>query len=229
MTTVADAVLSIRERLDEETASQWGNRQLRRWLNEAIRDIARRTFHYQDTITIAVTSGTGEYTVPGNVIRINQCYWIPDGDTTNYYGLEARTWEVMDEIWSNRQTLESGYPAFYTTRGYSPTLTLKLFPVPTEDGDLSINIVRMPDAIDVTSGTGDVDAPDPWLEVAYFYVEYMSRRKDRDADWAMESKQQYDMLVDSMIQNGDYLNAPQEFIFNGRGSWMPDWLTSPNF
>ncbi len=227
-TTVADAVTSIRERLDEATSSQWTDQQIRRWLNEGIREMARRTFHYQDSDTIAVLAGTGIYTCDTDVLRINQVYWSPTTDTTQKIPLEAHQWATMDQQWGNRQDLQSGYPFSFATRGYAPTLTIKLFPVPTVTGTLYLNVARMPAQINVAAGGGNVDAPEGWVEVAYFYCEYMARRKDRDMEMSGEAKQQFEMLIGSMIENGDYTNAPDEFTWTGTG-YLPDWLTNPNW
>lgn len=227
-TTVATAVTAIRERLDEATASQWSQVMLRRWLNEALRDIARRTFHYQATDTQAVTAALGTYTIDADIIRINQVYFTPTADLTQKIPLQARTWAAMDEVWGNRQDMESGYPVMFATRGYSPTLSIKLYPVPSVAGTLYINSVRMPADLDITNGTGNIDCPEAWVEVAYFYCEYMARRKDRDYDAARESFEQYGMMIDNMVANGDYVNAPDEFVFAGAG-WLPGWLVDPNW
>jgi len=227
MPTVADAVTSIRERLNEAAASQWSDQQIRRWLDEGIRDIARRTFHYQDSDTIAITASAnnGIHTCATDVLRINQVYWQATADTTQKYPLQARQWAVMDQYWGNRQDMESGWPAMWATRGYAPTLTIKIFPVPSVAGTLFLNVARLPAAINVAAGGGSIDSPEAWTEVAYFYCEYMARRKDRDLEYAMESKGQYESLIASMIENGDYANAPDEFTWNGR-NYLPDWLTS---
>lgn len=226
-TTVAIAITAIRERLDEQTASQWTDVQLRRWLNEAIRDIARRTFAYQDIDTIAVSASDGQYTLDADVLRVNQVYFTPTGDT-QLYPLQLRQWDAMDQVWGPWQNTEGGYPALATVQGYSPNTFIKLFPVPSVAGTLTLTVARMPAAIDITSGTGDVDCPEPWLEIAYFYCEYMARRKDRDMEMSQESFQQYGLMIDNMIANGDVLNAPNEFVL-GRSGWLPQWLTDPNW
>ena len=221
-TTVADAVLSLRERLDETTAAQWTDVQLRRWLNEGIRDIARRTRHYMDTDTIAVSADDGEYTVTADVLHIMAVYFTPTGDS-RMIRLEARSWEGMDNIWADQQNIASSYPALFTTYGYSPTLTLKLFPVPSTDGSLTLHIARLPAALDVATGAGNIDVIEGWLEVVYDYAEYMALRKDRDPRW-QESMQMYEQKLQNLIEMGDALNAPGEFSFSGSGM-LPNWLT----
>lgn len=226
MTTVSTAVTALRERLDESTAAQWTDVQLRRWLNEAIRDVARRTRHFRDTDTIAVTADDGEYTVATDVLHIYHVYFTPTGQS-NLIPLEARAFEAMDAIWWDQQNQSAGYPAIWTTYGYVPTLTIKLFPVPSVAGTLTLHIARMPAALDITDGTGDVDAPEPWLEVAYDYAEYMALRKDRDPRW-QESFQMYEQKLQNMIEQQEYQNAPGEFVWTGAGM-APSWLIDPNW
>ena len=224
-TTVTTAVTALRERLDEATAAQWTDVQLRRWLNEGIRDIARRTRHYWATDTIAVTALDGEYTVADDVLHIKHVYFTPDGDTGRDIPLEPRAFEAMNQVWWDRQDQSSGYPVFFTTFGYAPTLTIKLFPVPSVDGDLTLHVCRLPAELDITAGTGNIDAPTGWLEVAYDYAEYMALRKDRDPRW-QEVYSMYEEKIQGMIDMGEYINAPGEFVPTGSGvlpSWLTDW------
>lgn len=223
--TVATAVTSLRERLDESVAAQWSDVQLRRWLNEGIRDIARRTRHYRDTAEVAVTAGTGEYTVDADIMHIYHAYFQPDGDSRQI-PLEPRAWEAMNNIWWDQQDQQAGYPCLFTTYGYSPALKIKLYPVPSVDGDITLHIARLPEELDVTSGTGNIDAPTAWLEVAYDYAEYMALRKDRDPRW-QESMQMYQEKVQGMIDMQDHLNAPGEFVQAGAGMY-PSWLIDGN-
>lgn len=225
-TTVATAVTALRERLDEVTAAQWLEVQLRRWLNEGIRDIARRTHHYIDTDTIAVVVDTGEYTVAADVLRINHAYYTPTGDTTRY-PLIARAWEGMNQIWGSRSEQGGGYPAVFTTFGYSPNVKIKLFPTPSVAGSLYLHVARLPADLDITGGSGNVDCPEGWIEVAYDYAEYMALRKDRDPRWE-ESYQMYQDKVGVLLEAGSYINAPGEFIFDG-GGMVPTWLADPNW
>lgn len=218
-TTVANAVTMLRERLDESTAAQWSDVQLRRWLNEAIRDIARRTHLYTDTDTIAVTGGTGEYTVAADVLRINSVYFTPDGESRKM-PVEARAWEAMDNVWWDAQDRESGWPAYYTTYGFAPVLKLKLFPIPSGDGDLTLHVARLPAALDVAAGTGNIEVIEGWLEPALDYAEYMAFRKDRDMEMAKSALQVYEARVNDMLETAETLNANGEIVAVG-GRFLP--------
>jgi hypothetical protein len=221
-TTVAAATTALRDLLDETTAAQWTDVQLRRWLNEGIRDIARRTRHYWDTDTIDTAADDGEYTVAEDVLHIKHVYFTPDGDTSRDIPLEPRAFEAMNQVWWDRQDQSSGYPVFFTTFGYAPTLTIKLFPVPSVPGTLTLHVIRLPAELDVTSGTGNIDVPTGWLEVAYDYAEYKALRKDRDPRW-QEAYNLYEAKIQDIIDMGEYINAPGEFIPTTTGM-LPNWL-----
>lgn len=223
--TVATAVTTVRERLDEDTAAQWTDVSIRRWLDEGIRDIARRTRHYWDTDTIDTTADDGLYTVEDDVLHIKHVYFTPDGDTSRDIPLEPRAYEAMDQVWWDRQDQSSGYPVYFTTYGYAPSLQIKLYPVPSVDGTLTLHVARLPAALDVTSGTGNIDVPTGWLELAYDYCEYMALRKDRDPRW-QEAYQMYESKIQDLIDMGEYINAPGEFTPAGPHGILPTWLTS---
>lgn len=221
-TTVAAAVAALRERLDEPTAAQWTDVSLRRWLNEGIRDLARRTRIFTDTDTISVTANTGTYTAASDILHIRHVYFTPDGDT-RMIPLEARAWEGMDNVWGTQQNATGAYPVLYSVYGYAPTLSIKLFPTPSVDGDLTLHVARLPAALDVTSGTGNIDVPEAWLEAAYDYAEYMALRKDRDPRW-QEVYALYEAKVLQINEIGDTINAPGEFVMAPGGAMVPSWL-----
>lgn len=224
-TTVTTAITAIRERLDEPTAAQWTDIQLRRWLNEGIRDIARRTFHYTDIDTIAITvPSTGLYAAQSDVIRINNVYFTPTADPTRKMPLEPHAWEGLDQVWWDYQDRAMGDPFVFGVYGYAPTTMIKLYPVPTRAGTLTLHVARMPAVLDVTGGTGNVDCPDAWLEVAYDFCEYMALKKDRQSEYWQSTFNLYEQKIQAMIDNGDYLNAPGEFIWAGANP-LPRWLT----
>ena len=55
MATQATYLTNIRNKLDETTSGQWSDAELRTWINEAARDIARRTESLQTYEEINVT------------------------------------------------------------------------------------------------------------------------------------------------------------------------------
>jgi hypothetical protein len=86
----------------------------------------------------------------------------------------------------------------------------------------------MPADINISTGAGNIDMPEAWLEYAYDYCEYLCLRKDRQIDVAQLVLQQFEQHMQMMVQNGDYMNAPDEFIWDGPVG-VPRWIADPNY
>lgn len=226
-TTVVAAVTALRERLDERNPGQWTNIELRRWLNEGIRDIARRTQALTDTDTITVVAATSEYLIATDVLRINFVYFNPTGQSQQY-PLEARPWEAMDNVWgSDMNRASSGYPCMYSTYSFPPTLKIKVYPVPATTGTLTLHIARLPATLDIATGAGNIEMVEGWLEVAYDYAEMMAQRRSRNPIWR-ESLELYEAKVLDMIATIESLNANGEVVWAG-GSMLPRHLVDWNY
>lgn len=224
---VSEVISRIRDMLDEEqvTGGQWSQDQLRRWINDGMRDMARVTRHIRDRATLTMVANQAEYTVPDNVLEIELAYYLPgDGQ---YIALQPRQFESMDLIWGTQQNQSGGWPMLYTVWGYSPTLKLRLYPVPQVNGHtVSLLVVKFPTQIAV-DGSGDnssIDFPEAWLDALVAYVEYRALRKDRDPRW-QEAKSEYAEIRDQLMVMGDYLNAPREITPDPFSGWVPRWLS----
>jgi hypothetical protein len=225
--TIAETIDRVRDMLDEEqtTGGRWSQKQLRRWINDGMRDIARVTRHFRDRATISLTMNVGEYTVPDNVLEIELAYYLPgDGQ---YIPLQPRQFESMDLIWGSRQDQSGGYPMLYTVWGFSPNLKLRLYPVPPVTGhDVSLMVVRFPAQI-ALDGSADgtvIDFPEAWLDAIVSYAEYRARRMDGDPRW-QEARGEYTEIRDQLTVMGDYLNAPREITPDPYTGWVPNWLS----
>lgn len=218
-TTVASAVTMLRERLNESTAAQWPDLQLRRWLNEGIRDIARRTRLYTDQTTQAITANVQEYTLNADVLAIEHAIWKATAETRKI-PLEARAFSSVQR-WINETSPD---PVYYTTYGHPPTLKLQLYPTPTRAGSFFIYGPKLPVAMDVATGTGNIDVIEGWLEPALDYAEYMAQRKDKDSTAWKDTFQLYEQKVAQMTELWNTDDAPGEFQFTGQNV-IPTWLS----
>lgn len=218
MPTVTTAVEALRERLDEETPSAWDDRELRRWLNEGIRDVARRTRLYQDQTTVAVTASVGEYTLSESILAIEHLLWKATAETLKR-PLEARAFEGVQRLVN-----ETGSdPVFYTTYGHPPLLKVQLWPVPTRAGTLYLYGPMLPTAHDIDTGAGNIDAISGWYEAVLDYAEYMALRRDRQEIWK-DIFVQYEAKVQQMIELSATDDAAGEIQFTGT-SLVPTWLS----
>lgn len=229
--TQAQIVVAIRDRLDETVAGSWTDAQLRRWINEGARDMARRTRHLKDTTTIATVAGTGEYTVDADVLEVEQAYYAP-GDARQV-PLIPRAWEGMNAVWGQYRDQQGGDPAMFTTWGFSPNLKLRLFPVPgSSSKTVTLYVSRLPTdlATDGSASATAVDFPDAWIDALYDFATYQALFKDRDPRWS-EAKQMYEQRVDEMTVNGEYMNVAMEMVADPLvvGGTLPRWLVDPGY
>ncbi len=219
MPTVATAIEHLRVRLDEPAEAQWYDRELRMWLNEGIRDIARRTRLYQDQSSVDVTANLNEYTLASDVIAIEHLLWKADAESYKH-PLEPRAFEGVQRFIN-----ETGAdPVFYSTYGHSPVLKVQLWPTPTRDGTLYLYGPMLPAAINVDTGVGDVDIIEAWYETALDYAEYKALRRDRQEGWK-DIFMAYEAGIQQMIELSATDDAPGEMQFTGT-SLVPTWLSS---
>lgn len=227
-TLVSEYLAEIREMIDEPVASRWSDMSLRRGINNALKDIARTTHHIRDRITVTMVANQAEYTIPENVLEIEDGWYLPgDGQ---YIPLVARQFEGMNAVWGSRQNQTGGYPQLFTVWGSSPNLKLRLYPVPSVNGHtVSLMIVRYPTLIDINGANdgSNIDFPDAWSEAIVAYCEYRALRQDRDGRW-QEAYARYQEIRDQLVVIGDYLNANRDIVpdpYTTVGG-VPRWLAS---
>lgn len=223
MATQATYLTNIRNKLDETTTGQWSDAELRTWINEAARDVARRTESLQSFENITVVANTQEYTLDGNYLRVHRVEWKPTA-SSNVYPLEYRDFNSMDAVWWASQTTAKGYPSFYTMWGYPPTLKIVLYPTPSEAGVLKVFYYLTPTdlATDGTAAASTVPVPSGYEDLLEYYVEFVALRKDRDPRW-QESRAIYMDSINEMIDQTRRWTDQADYIQTS-GSHVPGWL-----
>lgn len=198
--TQATYITSCRERLDETTARYWTDVELRRWINEAARDIARRTETIQDRATVSVVAGTQEYTLANNILRVHRVEFVGTGDTA-VYPLEYMDFNNMDQLWVTRKTQDRGTPRVFSLYGFVPNLKIILYPISDRSGTLTVYSFRLPVelATDTTADANtNVELPEGWEDLIVEYVLYQALLKDGDDNW-QAAKQLYEQKLDDML------------------------------
>lgn len=231
--TLAEATTLVRDALDESTAVFWTNVQLKTWINQAVRDIARRTETIQvKNTTVAAVAGTAEYNLPTDVARIHKIEFVPTGSTQTY-PVQLATRQEMDPIWGLNQSQQSSYPSFAVLWGYAggaSSLKMQVFPVPSQAGTFNIYHYRIPANL-ATNGSADntvLTVPEGWEDLIVHYCEYRARRKDRDPTW-QEAKALYEEEVERMGSMLRHLHDQQQFITTPSGAGIPAWLYDFNY
>ena len=166
ITTVEDMVAHARLRLDDvplpaavdESALLWTTEELQHFANEAIREVAIRTLCLRDSgrdtaglTRYAVTAGTNTITVDPRILRIKRVWW---NDTV----LAADSEKFLDECSSTWRSNTTDEPAAFVLERTSRRL--QLVGVPTVDGDIKLDVVRLPLA---AIATGAPEIPQQFL------------------------------------------------------------------
>jgi hypothetical protein len=226
--TQANALLAIRARLDEPTSQYWTETDLRRWINEIAKDMARRTESLRGTYSQAAVAGTAAYTpaftATTQMYRIYGIDFIPTGQTLTY-PLEYRDRQGATEVWGIMQDTQ-GIPAIWTSWGAPPSLTIQVYPSPSIAGTLKLYYYRLPTelAITDTSDASDlVDIVDGWEDVLVDGVEYKAKRRDGDSTWT-EAKQEYEQHLEAMMEATLRFTEAAGQISTPNGGFIPSWL-----
>lgn len=222
MTTLTEALAALRSVADEEVARFYTDVELTRWINEAIKDIARRTELFQTRADIPVVANTQEYVLPVDCIRINRLEFTQTGDS-RVVSLDYRDVGAMDEVWWSARTSSKGRPAFYTLWGSPPSLAALLWPTPSVSGSLKVWYYQQP--AETTAGGSTLPIPMGWDDALTDYAEYRALRKARDPRW-QEAKQLYEEKVAELFEKTRRFTDQSGSSFSGGGGGpLPGWLT----
>ena len=131
--TLATALTATRQRLDETNAAGWADPELRRWINEAVTDIARKTEVLQTTAELDVDALDAEHTLPAGVLRVYRATYTEDGND-HIYPLEYMDFNAADSVWWTNMATTEARPRIFTLWGYPPTLKSVLYPFPSLAG-----------------------------------------------------------------------------------------------
>lgn len=223
MATLSDVRTDVRSRLDESSARLWTDAELNRWINEALRDIARRCETLQAYDDINVTANTQEYTLPTDLLRVYRVEYRPTGGQV--FPLEYRDFNSMDSVWYSQQTSSRGRPYWFTMWGFPPSLKIILYPTPAStDGAIRVYHYRLPAEVSTDGAT--LELPSGWHDLVALYCEYIALRKDADPRWA-EAKQLYEEKVGDLNDMTRRWTDQADAIQVGT-SMLPKWLYDPD-
>ena len=230
--TQGDALTQLRQRLAETTAAQWTDTELRTWINEGMRDLARRTEALEaPKATVAVTAAAQTYSAPTDLLRIHRLEYAPSGEN-RIIGLEYQDFNNLDQVWFQQQTVTVGDPALYTMWGHPPNTKIILYPTPTKAGSLYVYYYRIPTDL-ATTTTADanttLDVPAGWTDLIIDYAEYRALRRSRDSAW-QDARQTYEQSVDQLITNSRRWTDQSGGGWVSQGTQMlPPWLVQRGY
>lgn len=220
MATLLATRNDVRAHLGEITARMWTDAQLNVWINEGLRDVARRTETIQHfSSSVPVVANIAEVTAPGDMLRIHRCEFVPTGQTL-VYPVQLTTYDELDQMWGIYPNTTGGIPVYAALWGFPPTVKLRLYPVPNTAGALNIFYYRLPAVV-----AADVDVLEilaGYEDLIVVYCEYVARRKDRDPAW-QDAKALYEERVTYMIETTRQWHDQAMTITVGQNA-IPRWL-----
>ena len=176
----------LRENLYEPTPSLWSDDELRRYIYEGAKEVARIIRPTEAKVSVTVTLGTQEYTAPTDLIQLHRAEYTITGSSTTY-PLKFREYNEMDAIWGTSKTLSRGRPEFLTSWGVVPVCKLILFPTPSANGSLTLYYYNLPpEPTNFTSNTLNtvaIPVPQGWEDITLTYGEMRALRARGQARW----------------------------------------------
>lgn len=225
--TLAQAKTALRARLDEASASgsMWSNANLVEWINEGVRDLARRTetLHTKGTIAVSANVADVSTSTLTGLTKIERVEWAPTS-SSNIYPVEYRDMPNMDEVWLASQGITQARPQYYCTKGYPPSLTIILYPKTNEAGTLNVYYDMIPTRlVDTTHDATNLSVPEGWDDLVLDYAEMRAFRTDGDPRWESAFRI-YEANVERMIERTRRWTQSTGMIINHNGQLLPEWL-----
>lgn len=224
MLTLTDLVTRTRDLLDESSAREWTDAQIKRWIMDGARDVARRTECLQERFTTPAAAGIQEYLLPEDAVRVHRVEYVMTGDG-NTYVLEYRDWHNMDEVWWLAQTTTQSTPYLWTMWGFPPQLKLVLYPTPAVAGTLKVFYYRLPMDLldDGTMDNFEVELPEGWHDLCVEWAVMYAQRRDADPRW-QDARAIYESHLADLLETSIRWTDMAGMIGGGDSMMVPRWL-----
>jgi hypothetical protein len=228
MVTMATTVTNVRAVLDDTSTTRpyWSSPDIRTWINDAVREIARQA----ESILVlrsdlVAVPNIAKYYLPSDVIRLHRIEFVPIG-TTQTYIIELRTYDELDQIWGIYQGSPSSYPSYGVVWGTPGNFIIQFYPVPSQSGIFNLYYYGMPVNLttDGTNDTTSLQIPGGWDDLVVNYVEYRARRKAKDPTW-QEAKALFDEGIQHLVDVTRLAHDNQRYMQQSVTSGVPGWLT----
>ncbi len=220
-TALSEALVNVRDFLDEPIPQQWSDTQLTAYLNLGQADVQRKAEALRQLVTIPVVYNVQKYIAPADILRIYRLEYIPSGSTQTY-GLEFRGYNEMDAVWGTYQQYTGAFPSLFTLWNQPPQLQIVAYPVPSQDGIFQCFYYRQPVAMVETTDT--LDCLPGYESLIYDYAVYRALRQDADPRW-QDQFTLYQNNLDSMIAMSRSYTDQANFFSTGTSN-VPAWLVN---
>ena len=222
--TLAEGRTAVRDLIDEDTAQFWTDTQLNNWLNQGCADIARRAMVLRQMAQITVFANTQNYSAPTDMYQIYRIQFVPNTGVF-IYPLTFMGYQEADQAWGTYQQFPAAWPEIFTmwnnpgaTTASPATLTIRLFPVPAQNGVLQVFYYRQ--IVTAVADGDQLDTIPGWEDLAVEYAVYLAKRKDKEPDWQDAFAFYEQKLNDMIMVTGTFQDQAGTFS-TGQGQWPP--------
>jgi len=224
METMTSLLVRSRVKLDEVSARRWQDSHIAQWLYDGARDACRKAECLRDSVTVTAVAGTQTYALTStgikDLIRINRVTYKQVGQTDEI-PLEYADYNSLDSMsWATTQQTR---PTIYTTWGFPPSVSLVLYPAPSDAGTITIYYYRLPSNAVVTDYSQNLELPQGWEDIAIDYAVYQALLQDADPRWK-EYKGIYDEHLSDMVVTAIRFNDQAGMMNVGQNGAVPRWL-----
>ena len=209
----------------------WDDTELTDWINDAARDIARRTEDLESiNTTLSAMSGVQAYPLMANVVRIHRVEYTPTG-STQVYSPQHTSRDAADQFIGWNPAIQSFAPLIYwifgTAGSSSDPLTIYFYPVFSSAGTIKVWYYRLPNRIADPAGDAAqynvaVEIPEGWDDAAVLYVTAKALQKARNPLWT-DRQQEYEAKIAQLIDVSRRHSDAMDQVINGFGGNTGYW------
>jgi hypothetical protein len=224
--TFSSCLADTRAQLDEQnaTAKYWSDPELLQYINDGVRDIARRSETLLSfNASLDAIPGSAKYNLPPDVIRVHRCEYVPT-NSTQTYPIGASTYDELDQVWGINQLQQNSFPSNYCCWGTPGAMTIQFYPVPAATGAFNIFYYAMPVDLktDGTDANTLLNVPQGWEDLLVKYACARAMLKARDPQWQV-FQQLYDADIQYLVDVTRQAHDNGRFVQTQTGS-VPQWL-----
>jgi hypothetical protein len=219
--TLQNLLAQVRANIDEPTPRFWTDAELTSWINDGLRDVARRS---EDVLSInsSLTAivGQASYAAPTDLIRLHRVEFQPTS-STQVYPIDVRERNEADQFMGFNPSIQSAFPylcwLWGTTGVASYALTISFYPVFSQAGTISIWYYRMPSLL--VNMNDPVELPNGWEDLPVLFATAMARRKGRDPLYQIDERDYERRLTNLIDVSRRFTDAPGQLLAYGGNSY----------
>lgn len=200
----------------------WESDELTAYINEACREIARRSETLKKWKSYKVEAGREAYPFPEDMFRIYRVEYRRSSDSAQV--LEYQPFQSMDDIWFRSRGTTGGDPIYWTEWSYPGAADngLYIYPIPSDtisDG-LRVMYYALPRLM--ISEDDIAEIPAGWEDLAVLFVEYKARRKEAQDNRWQEAYELFETRLKEMLKTTQHWTDQQTYFAGPSASWWGD-------